>query len=308
MSAFVTSLSDNEFWLGMCGLVIVAAAGFYAIFRFLFRAQIIVDTPTSKVRSAAQGYVELRGRGALMDGPPITAPLSGLPCIWYRYTIEALNDAGGGPRWATMESGQSDDLFLLVDGSGECVVDPENAEVIQPYTERWRGNGPSCYIPAGRHWLANLFSVGRYRLTEMRMLPGEPLYAIGYFRNIGGCADAPNSAEEVRHLLSLWKRDRAALLKRFDANGDGEIDLDEWQAARDAAKQQVRKEQVEHAAQPSVHMIAHASHGTRPFLLSRHDPATLVRKYRMYAAAALLLFLLAGALLIESMGIRFSGV
>jgi hypothetical protein len=48
----------------------------------------IYDLPTSKIASAAQGYVELFGRSDSIPDSPVVAPLSGIECCWYRYSVE----------------------------------------------------------------------------------------------------------------------------------------------------------------------------------------------------------------------------
>src|SRR3990170_7654612 len=64
-----------------------AFAGWY-VWRSLNKARTIEDIPTSKARSAHQGYVELEGVGRLMDGAPIVGPLSGPPGGWFRSRAE----------------------------------------------------------------------------------------------------------------------------------------------------------------------------------------------------------------------------
>ena len=76
------------------------------------RYHLIHDTPTARVRSAAQGYVELVGTAELSDGQ---APLSfnGLPaCVWYEVVIsEADHHSDNGRTWTTV----SDETFELRD-------------------------------------------------------------------------------------------------------------------------------------------------------------------------------------------------
>ena len=57
------------------------------------------DTPTSKIRSAAQGYVELSGHGELMEGPKIIAPLTSKYCTWYSYKVEERRRSGKNSQW-----------------------------------------------------------------------------------------------------------------------------------------------------------------------------------------------------------------
>ena len=51
----------------------------------LARKRLIEDTPTSRIRSAPQGFVELAGVAGVFEGEPIIAPLTQRPCCWYRY-------------------------------------------------------------------------------------------------------------------------------------------------------------------------------------------------------------------------------
>ncbi len=51
-----------KFWLLAACLAAGAAYSFWYAFKAWARNRIIEDTPTSRVRSAAQGYVELNGR------------------------------------------------------------------------------------------------------------------------------------------------------------------------------------------------------------------------------------------------------
>lgn len=86
-----------------------AGAGLYGALCFSRRAWRLADTPIARIRPAPQGYVELYGRARLLPGPPILAPLSSLPCAWYRYQIEERSSGG---RWWLVESGDSDNLSL----------------------------------------------------------------------------------------------------------------------------------------------------------------------------------------------------
>ncbi len=299
----VQQLSPAEFWIGTGVLIALAAGAFYAIFRFIHRYHIIEGTPTSRVRSAAQGYVELDGIGYLMPGTPIIAPLSGITCTWYSYKVEEKTDAAGDQRerWRTLRNETSDDLFLLKDDTGECVIDPEGAEVMPSISEVWYGDTPS--------WNGQLLrrSSGRYRYTEKRMHPGDALYAIGQFRSIGGSQELPNTHEEVRELLAEWKRDQVALHARFDRNNDGVLSLDEWEAVRKAAWKDVIAAQARRARGPVHHLLTRPDDSRRPFILSVLPQELLISRYRNYAGLSLLVFLLAGSAATWMLTARFAG-
>src|SRR5204863_292615 len=113
--------------------VAAGAAALLALFRFLVRVRrdrLVADTPTARIRSAAQGYVKLTGR-ALPAGPaPTAAPLTSRPCVWWSYEIEQeQKDSRGNSRWRTIENGTSVELFALVDDDdARCLVGPVSAE------------------------------------------------------------------------------------------------------------------------------------------------------------------------------------
>ncbi|MCP4044060.1 MAG: hypothetical protein GY731_19230 [Gammaproteobacteria bacterium] len=310
MSTEITQMEPAVFAGMIAVFVALAAAGFYGAFRFVRRARIIEDTPTSKIRSAAQGYVEFNGRGELMEGTPIIAPLSSQKCTWYRYKVEErreVHSTQGGRRteWRTIRHGLSDELFLLVDDTGQCVIDPEGAEVTPAKKETWYGNSPQpTRGPTGQGM--KLFSSGKYRYREELMYPGDLLYAIGMFKTVGGAGDLGSSSDEIKSLLATWKKDPARM-RQFDTDGDGKIDLQEWEAARKLARQEVLKARADRAAKPGTSVMTKPMDRRRPYLLSVVPQLALVKRYRWFALGSLVLFFLAGGSTVWSLGVRFTG-
>jgi len=295
----VQQLEPGEFWFltGLC--IALGVAGFYAIFRFLKRYHIIDDTPTSKVRSAAQGYVELDGIGYLLKGAPIVSPLSGMLCTWYSYKVEEkTSDSRHRDRWQTVQQVTSDDLFLLRDETGDCIIDPEGAVVIPAITEVWYGATPMWH--GGRRRGRS----GRFRYTEKRMHPGDALYAIGQFRTVGSSQELPNTQEDVRRLLVEWKRDQVTLHARFDRNNDGLIDLQEWEAVRKAAWKVSLDDQARRVHKAVHSILMQPDDGSRPFILSVLTQQTLLKRYRRYVVFALLGFLLSGSIATWLLSVR----
>src|SRR5690606_12268401 len=103
--------------------------------------------------------------------------------------------------------------------------------------------------------------------------------------------------EDVRELLREWKRDRRELLRRFDANRDGEIDPQEWEAARRAAVEQVRAVHVEQSLSPDLHVLPQP-HAGGNLVDSTLDEATLVRRWRRWGRV----LVMAGTALIIAIG------
>jgi len=277
------------YWIILIALALATGICCHGILHYGRRAWRLADTPIARIRSAPQGYVELYGRARLLPGPPIVAPLSGLPCAWFRYRVEERSEGG---RWWPVDAGDSDNLFALDDGAGHCVVDPEGADFVKTRRDVWYGSLGGARTHA-------LWGIGAaYRYTEQRILPGEELHVIGQFRTVGGLRETPDTRREAADLLERWKRDprRMAL---FDRNGDGRIDAGEWEAARRAAYRQVRREQLQYAADPEVHLLADPGDSTRPYIIAAfREESRLIRYFQWRAAGCLLLALVGGGLLL----------
>lgn len=288
--------SDYALWLAV--VIVGGIASLVASLWQYKRGRLFADTPTSRIRSASQGYVELQGHAELIDGPPIVSPLTGKHCVWWQYRIEerrtTISNGKRRTRWVTIRRGRSDSLFLLRDDTGECIVDPEAATVVTDTREQWRDHSP---MPRGGGIGENsrgLWStLGRYRYTERRLHQADALYAIGQFRTDGAHHDF-NENTALRELLADWKRDENALLERFDTNNDGEIDLDEWEAVRKVALDTVRDELSQRAADSDIHVLCRPS-DRRPYVLSTQPGASLTRNAYWSAAIWFAVFLMACA-------------
>ena len=278
------------------GVAVLAAGCAYAswrTWRHVSHIRLIEDTPTAKIRSAPQGYVELEGTGKLMDSPPIIAKLSGLPCVWYRYKIEQqVKTHYKGhmqTRWEVIEKDESTETFWLQDDTGRVVVDPEGADVTPRHKDSWR----SSSMLGGMTRPANVSSFltshtghGTYRLTEERINSGERLYALGLLKSVSSYTSTPTVDEDVRELLKDWKKDQPTLLQRFDLNKDGKIDEIEWRLARAQARRETmknRQEQVIHSAD-GLNVLGPTRDGSRPYILSAFTQAELAKRYKLWAA------------------------
>jgi hypothetical protein len=278
-----------KFWLIVIGLAAGAGYSFWYAFKAWGKNRLIEDTPTSRVRSAAQGYVELSGRGILPADSHNKGPLTGMPCTWWRYKIEERGSRRSEP-WSTVDSGTSELPFLLDDGTGQCLIDPRGAEVFPGATDVWYGPSewPEMHIPNGTGVFGRLvdtFVTDKYRYTEHRLQPREQVYAIGGFRSLGGASvEDPETA--AADLLHAWKKDQAALLARFDSNHDGTLSGGEWEQARAAARRQVLDGRAAEVQPPSLSVLADPMDG-RSYLLAASDGESLARRYRRRALAGI---------------------
>jgi hypothetical protein len=244
-------------WAGTLALISIISFFFWV--SNLRRNRAIADTPTSKIASAAQGYVELYGTAIGAPEYIARGGRNSFPCVWYRYVVyQRQKDKDGNDTWVEVDRGVSDSTFAIDDGSGRCLIDPDGAEVLTTHSY-------TTYD-------------GDYKTVEEQLQPGEGVYALGEFVTIGGANTDLNQNEDVAALLAEWKKNSQQLLERFDLNQDGQIDMQEWALARRAAQRDVEKQHREIRSQPGVNVVRAARDG-RLFLLSNLSPQQLNRRY-----------------------------
>jgi hypothetical protein len=265
----------------------VSVAGGWMAWRGWRRARVVEDTPLAKIDSAAQGDVHLEGRARPLNGKPTLCPLTGTPCLWYAYRVERYQRSGKNSRWVTVAQGRSLDLFGLEDETGKAVVHPARAEVIPARRRVWRGHSPSPLAePTG--FFGALFAPS-YRYTEELIVPEETLRVLGWFQSLDGTVRGPSVNERLRAL----KADAATLLARFDTDRDGQISVEEWDAARAVVEAEAREAALRAPAGPVVHTVTLSPESGHPFVISALPAAALARRYRWSAFGAALAFLAA---------------
>jgi|SRR6185437_2527280 len=243
------------------------------------RARAFEDTPTSKVRSAAQGYVELSGHARALPGAPIVSPLSRRPCCWFQYRVQERTTTQRSG-WRTIDEGTSDAIFALDDDTGRVVIDPAGAAVSDVPRTVWYGNEENEQPPALRSWLSGFGA--HYRYSERIILDGQPLSAVGLFQTRRAGDDPPSLDAEMADLLHRWKQDPRRMA-RFDVNHDGTISAQEWEQARAAARAEILAEHREEAQQPGISMLVRPP-DHRPFLFGPGSVHALSQRYRRNAA------------------------
>jgi len=214
LRALAVGLDAPEFWFLFGAMALGAPVLLYKGTQAFWRLRTVADTPTARIHSAPQGYVELAGFARPHLGT-IEGPLSGRPCLWYRYRIERR---GGGRRqeWRPVEQGVSHESFRLDDGSGQCIVDPAGALMRARTRDAWTGARRHPQGGTPTRWYQ---ASDQYRYTEERIHDGDPLYCLGRF-------ETPLRGPAERHrlqgaLLRVWKQDPGRMA-RFDTDGDGD--------------------------------------------------------------------------------------
>jgi hypothetical protein len=130
--AFIVLSSNAAHDSGALVLACLAGVGaglylFYRGFILLRRRRLILDTPFSKVRSAAMGMVELSGQAA---GPyTMRAPITARACYYYRTVVWEWKKRGRNTKWVEVAHECNHVPFFLDDHTGRVLVDPRQAEL-----------------------------------------------------------------------------------------------------------------------------------------------------------------------------------
>ncbi|HEY1271362.1 MAG TPA: GIDE domain-containing protein [Terriglobales bacterium] len=230
--------------------VLGLAAGLRAFFRgfpLLQRKRRIQNTPTSTIRGAAIGPVEVSGR---VVGPyTLMAPLSEEECYYYRAVAVGKEDGGErGDESKTVEETLCVPFFVD-DGTGRLMVDPRGAEIDIPadldeecsaesLPETWRG-----FLE--RRGLAPETCT---RLREHCIKPGETLYVLGTLgegqapdlmedRPPGSPAGILSSEAAALQRLAVWEAMRVPLPENQGGESTREFDAHPRVFLRRSARQ-----------------------------------------------------------------------
>jgi hypothetical protein len=216
-------------WFLIVGGIALSAFGNLALKR------LIEDLPTSTLRGAAQGYVEIQAEVRAADRT-LTCQTCGCECLWFQCGRESFN-----PRAAPD--------ILLDDGTGTCLLRPEGAFI-------WSPDEP----PGHTH----------LRPGDRVIVLGE-LRAGGAREQGVALADPPrNRREAVAGALMRLKQDRTRMAA-LDVNRDGHVDQGEWAVARRAVESvAARGDIASPATAPPTDVLGAAANdpdGRRPFLI-----------------------------------------
>lgn len=254
--AIAWQFQERSVWLICLGLVAgISASAWLANLR---RYRAISDTATARISSAAQGFVELSGQGKALPGERLLSPPTLLPCLWYRFKCyQRRHD-----KWVLTDRGESEQEFLLDDGSGQCLLRPYDAEILCDRKDTYHQ--------------------GDMKYVVETLLAGDRLHVLGQFVSRGGSRTRFDKRAELNDLLTEWKRQPDELKRRFDSDRNGSLDADEWAAAVSVARQEVANKQDQAYASPALHSLDRPGHG-QPYLIASHEPAAFANHYRYWA-------------------------
>jgi len=227
------------------------------------------EIPVSTIASAAQGYVELFGTSKSVT--PARSPIRGVECVWFRLWIYSRDT---NYMWRLADYRISEQLFEMQDDTGICRIDPRGAEVF----------AASRYV-VEQHG---------HKYIEDVLFADSPVYVLGDLDTGSQTNTEAEIHKDAGRLITQLKQSKARLLQQFDLNRDGEIDMHEWELARESAYAEARSRHTQRL-QSEVHLIAKPAN-KRLFMISGISPHALRQHYQHWAWIHFSLFCLAAVL------------
>ncbi len=287
LSEYIYELSPAEYNFFTLVLFMAVLFSLYKIYQTHQRYRFIQDTATSRIASAAQGYVELKGLAELLPESKIVSPFSQRKCIWYQCKVEVKKTTGKRSHWIEESNQVSEEIFLIKDDTGACVVIPEQAEVIPSHQRVWYGNGlQASHLNPEDSALSGFTGMGNYRFTEKMILVADTLYILGDFESIRKNPDAQTIQQQAKELIRHWKIQPMRFLKPFDRDGNGKIQKNEWNEIKRHAELKVMQQNQ----QSVIHTIRKPLEKNHPFLISTISELELLNKKRLSLILYVMLF------------------
>lgn len=182
-----------------CGGAILLLVGVVCLYMGIQRHSLyqkIKNTPTSKVRSAAVGFVELFGKAKCEKDT--LSPLSKAKCVFWQVTGEYYYQTRKSSGWRQFYKAESGIPFYLEDNTGKMLVDPAGGQVEISHDFQVKGHmkGLNLFGLELRKKMSDKIldwiksdpkikskfehhSGRKLRITEYYIAEGDPLYVIG---------------------------------------------------------------------------------------------------------------------------------
>ena len=190
-------------------LSIVAVAGgcygFILGFRLLARKRLLLNPPTSKIRSASLGLVEINGVASSPYSLP--APISGLPCFLYQTTAWVQSDESKTHEWKKVAEESLHIPFFVDDGTGQLLVDPHGAE-LDLHRDFRQTYSDTIFAPHAPPQVSNFLArhgateASKVRIEERCIKPNDLLFIIGTMAENSGIEVKPSQLAVIPHNLT----------------------------------------------------------------------------------------------------------
>lgn len=175
-----------QFWAA-----VGAIAGVFLFLRgfsMLRCKRLIMNTPSSKIRSASMGLVEISGTA---KGPQtVPAGITGEACYYYRAMAWRLQQSGRNSEWKKVADESLYVPFFIEDPTGDALVDPQGAEldIHCNFKDELGGSsfGSGMMLENASRFVLRygLLTSEKIRVEEYCIKPGDPLFVLG---TLGQC-------------------------------------------------------------------------------------------------------------------------
>ena len=188
MNYFVIFAINKSSGGSLFHILVTLALGIFLLYRglkLLKFKRMVINMPTSKIKSLAMGFVEINGQ--VEEGEELLkSPINKKDCVYYDLSIERYERRGKRSSWVTIKSDDDSTLFYLNDGSDKVLVDPNNAEY-NFKTDYKIQTGLFSEMPekvkkyCDREEIAKSFLGIKHKLrfTEKYIEPNDSLYVLG---------------------------------------------------------------------------------------------------------------------------------
>jgi len=191
---------------------------------------LIIDLPTSKLRSVAAGLVEVKGR--ITANEVFISPISGAECVFFRYRKYKKVRSRDREYWTISEMGEGiPSKCYIDDGTGIIGLNLKAAEIKVKKPEKYT----MTYKEMEMGFVPNFFSNVKYE--EEIIQTGESVYVLGTAR--------PESKSKQFGSFLAEAKKNPYTVQRFDMDGNGVLDSQEWEAAIPDLKNDFRKKVLE---------------------------------------------------------------
>ena len=209
LSVLILRASDPTGLLVWCVVGFCAGIGLFLYgFRLLQRRRLILDTPFSKIRSAAMGMVEING---LAVGPyTMVAPITARPCYYYRTQVWEWKQSGKNKNWVKVAGECMHLPFFVDDNTGRVLVDPRGADLDlhRDFEQEFCDSFFTTKDPAPlnvRSFLARhgIVTSNKIKVEEYCIKPKNSLFILGTLAENPGVEVGPEPVRDAEPMSSI---------------------------------------------------------------------------------------------------------
>lgn len=231
-----TDSTDGAVKLGAF-LVVLGGMGVYSSLKRFKQRRCIEDTPSSEIRSAAQGLVEIQGHALPRFGSSYRCMI-GRPCVYRDLKIEKYVKRGKNSSWETVFQETEGAEFIVSDGTGIAQVLVSSADLMllenptlwvnltnearerlaESHGARVEGLSPDLGF-------FSLFTGRSLRVTERVIRVAGPVYVRGYFQTVKEMNPYLIEPQYLNFLARIGelRKQPSWKMKAFDLDRDGRI-------------------------------------------------------------------------------------